>query len=112
MKTPPHAPIDNALDAYNALDSIRFASYFCEDATVYEHPGKIMLHNRAEIQLHYKKIFNEYPLNQAEVLNRIILGARVVDHERIIRHPEESPIDVVVLYELREMLIERMDIIY
>ena len=42
----------------------------------------------------YRQVFADFPHNHAELLNRIVVGARVIDHERVKRSPDAEPFEV------------------
>lgn len=103
--------IDLLVDAYNASDARAFAELFEENATVYEHPGLLTQQNREEIFQYYAVLFSKYPLNRTEVVHRIVIGNRIIDHERVRRSPEVAPFEVLTIYEMGAQLIKRVDFV-
>jgi uncharacterized protein (TIGR02246 family) len=103
--------INKLVDAYNALDARAFADFFTEDAICYEHPNEIAQNGREDIFAFYKGRFTEFPQNQTEVLHRIVLGNRIIDHERVHRSPDAEPFEAVAIYEMENGLIKRFDIV-
>jgi uncharacterized protein (TIGR02246 family) len=103
--------IDKLVDAYNARDARGFADFFTEDAICYEHPNEIAQNGREAIFEFYKQRFTEFPQNQTEIVHRIVLGTRIIDHERVRRSPDTKPFEAVAIYEMENGLVKRFDIV-
>jgi hypothetical protein len=104
--------IDELVNAYNRGDARAFANLFTENAPVYEHPNRLTQRGREELFGYYQQVFSQYPANRTEVLHRIIVGNRVIDHERVSRGDGEGNVfDVVTIYQIRNGLIERLDFV-
>lgn len=94
------AIVQRQLEAYNARDLERFLAEFAEDVRVYRPPA-------AEPAISGKRAFGEFyarerfkhPALHAELLGRMVLGAKVIDHERISGVREE-PFEMVVAYQV------------
>jgi hypothetical protein len=103
----PEAVVRRQLDAYNARDLQRFLAEYGDDIRAYRPPS-------AEPVLAGKKAFGEFYATQrfnraglhALLLNRMVLGQTVIDHERISGVGEE-PFEVAVAYEVADGLIRR-----
>lgn len=93
-------PVQRQLDAYNARDLERFLAEFADDVRVYRPPA-------AEPAISGKQAFGEFyamerfnrPALRAEVLARMVLGDKVIDHERISGVRDE-PFETVVVYHV------------
>ncbi len=103
--------IDQLVAAYNSGDARAFADLFTPDVVVYEHPNKPTQQSREEIFERYTEVFKKFPLNETEVVHRIVIGDWVIDHEKVRRSPEHEPFDVVAVYELQDGAIKRLDFI-
>lgn len=103
--------IDRLVKAYNASDARAFANLFEDTAVVYEHPNQPTQKSREEIFDFYGKLFAEYPNNRTEVLHRIVIGNRIIDHERVKRNFDVEPFDVLTIYEIGNELIKRVDFV-
>jgi len=94
------AIVQRQLEAYNARDLERFMAEFADDVRVYRPPA-------AEPAISGKQAFDEFyarerfnrPTLHAEVLNRMVLGNKVIDHERISGVRDE-PFEIVVVYHV------------
>lgn len=108
----PAMAAERQLLAYNARDLDAFAACFAEDVQVYDHPGVLNLQGREAFRARYVERFKSEGLH-AIAVHRAIVGSRVIDHERVwLDGPGNSdPIDLVVIYTVREGLISRVDFI-
>lgn len=96
----PESVVQRQLEAYNARDLERFLAEYRDDVRVYRPPsvapaivGKI-----AFGEFYATQRFKYVGLH-AELLNRIVLGNKVIDHERI-SGVGEQPFEVAVVYEV------------
>lgn len=87
-----------------------FADLFAVKTAVYEFPGTLVQQSREEIFEFYENLFRESPANRTEVLYRIVIGDRVIDHERV-RTPDAEPFEVLTIYELEDREIKRLDFV-
>ncbi|HYC02381.1 MAG TPA: nuclear transport factor 2 family protein [Azospirillaceae bacterium] len=104
------AIVQAQLEAYNAQDTAAFAATYAEDVVVAEVGGEVTIRGRAALFDRYAKLFAEFPDNRAEILHRIVIGDRVVDHERVTRRAD-TIIEVLAVYTVTDGLIRRVDFI-
>ena len=100
--------VQRQLDAYNARDLDRFVAEFSDTVTVYRMPatepaivGKVSF-----AEFYATQRFNRPGLH-AEIVNRIVLGNKVIDHERI-SGVQATPFEMVVIYEVTDNLIQQL----
>lgn len=88
------------LDAYNARDIEAFVRECTEDVVAYRLPGtEPVLQGKAAFAAHYaSKRFN-LPGLHAELVSRMVIGNKVIDHERVTG-VEEGPMEVAAIYEV------------
>jgi hypothetical protein len=105
---PPAAVVQRQLDAYNARDLARFVECFREDVRVFRPPAPDpALTGRAQLAEFYATQRFDRPALRADLLHRALLGARVVDHERIYGLTD-GPLEMVVVYEVKGGAIATM----
>jgi hypothetical protein len=99
--TSPEALIQRQLDAYNAHDLDALLATYAEDANLFEHPATLLASGHSQLRARFALRFQE-PNLHAHLINRIVLGRFVVDHERVTRtFPEGTgTIDLVATYEV------------
>jgi hypothetical protein len=97
------------LDAYNAQDLDTYLSFFTLDCIVSGLNGTPTETTRDAIKARYAKAFAQFPQNKAELLNRVVVGSTVVDHERVIRAPGGEEFEIIAIYTFRDGLIARVD---
>ncbi|MDP5136401.1 nuclear transport factor 2 family protein [Rheinheimera baltica] len=98
-------PVQQQLDAYNAKDLAAFIACYHNDIAIYRMPApEPSLKGRAALEAFYKTERFTIAALRAEVLNRMVVGNKVIDHERVYGMTEQ-PNDVVVVYEVKQGLI-------
>ncbi len=105
------ARVDALVLAYNAHDARGFADFFAVDAQTFGHPNVLAQNSREEIFQTYQRVFQLAPLNHTTVLHRIVIGNRVIDHERVQRSPDAEPFEALAIYQFDDGLIARFDLI-
>ncbi|HAI58266.1 MAG TPA: steroid delta-isomerase [Xanthomonadaceae bacterium] len=97
---PPFAAlVQRQLDAYNAHDAGAFAACFSADVRCQRHPDDApFLLGREALQAFYARERFVHAALHAHLAHRIDLGARVIDHERVVGLPG-GPREVVAIYQ-------------
>ena len=97
----PSAVVQRQLDAYNARDIDALLATYAQDARQYEHPGKLAASGADEIRSRMALRFQEPDLH-ARLLQRVVMGTVVLDHELVTRNFEEGKgtVDLVAIYEV------------
>jgi hypothetical protein len=103
--------IDDLVVAYNNGNARAFADLFDVDAITYEHPNIVAQQTREGIYEYYKAVFAKFPNLKTQVLYRVEIGNRVIDHELVQRSPESEPFNVIAVYEIENDLITRLDLV-
>lgn len=88
------------LDAYNARDLDRFVQEYTEDVMVFRLPAtQPVLVGKVALAEHYRKHRFNLPDLHAELVNRMVFGNKVIDHERV-SGTQDSPMEVAAIYEV------------
>lgn len=98
------------VEAYNAQDLEAFCALFAEDCTIADLNGPVTQQGLAQIRERYRAMFAQYPQNKAHIVNRMVVGDVVIDHEDIARNPELR-LNAVAIYTVRDGLIQRVDFV-
>jgi len=97
------------LDAYNAQDLDAHCVCFADDIVVADLNGAVTRQGKQAYREAYAKLFAEFPQNRAELVNRIVVGDTVVDHERVARSPNGPFFEVAAIYTFAGDKIARVD---
>jgi hypothetical protein len=105
------AVVERQLAAYNARDLERFASTYAPDITIYRMPSsQPVIQGQQQLRDIYRQRFAS-PSLHAEILSRIVLGDKVIDHERVTGIREE-PLEALAIYEVSGGLIKTVWFFY
>ena len=90
------------LDAYNARDIDAFIATYADDVKLFELPEKLLSEGTATMRERYGQLFKDERLH-ATIVNRIVMGNTVVDHERVRVTLPQGPgtVEAVAIYEVR-----------
>ena len=94
--------------AYNDRDVNRFVACYSDTVAIVRMPAtEPSISGKAQLAEFYATQRFNLPLLRAEIVRRIVLGNKVIDHERIwgIR---DTPVEVAAVYEVERGLIQRV----
>ena len=91
------------LEAYNARNLDAFIATYAEHVKLFELPEKLLSEGIAPMREVYGKLFKDERLH-ATIVNRIVMGNTVVDHERVRVTTPRGPgtVEAVAIYEVRD----------
>ena len=93
-------PVQRQLDAYNDHDLERFIAEYAEDVAVFRPPATTpALSGKAAFAKHYADNRFNLPNLRAEVINRMVCGDKIVDHERITGLADHV-IEAIAVYQV------------
>jgi hypothetical protein len=100
--------VQRQVDAYNNRDLNRFVSAYSDTIRIFRMPsveptisGKVQL-----AEFYATQRFN-LPGLRAEIVNRIVFGDKVIDHERI-SGVRDTPFEIAAVYQVLGESIERV----
>jgi len=105
----PRAVVQEQLDAYNTGDIDRFMAVFSSDIQLFQigEPTPVAEGEKVVREI-YANLFEKSPHLKSEVINRTIIGTKVIDYERITgRNGNETPLYLVMIYEVENGKIVR-----
>jgi hypothetical protein len=101
----PEQAVQHQLDAYNARDLARFLEVYEDDVVVYRLPSKEpAFTNRGQLAEFYRTQRFNLPALRAELVNRMVIGNVVIDHERV-HGVRDRPFEVAASYRVVDGLI-------
>jgi hypothetical protein len=99
-KFDPAAFAQRQLDAYNARDLERFLAEYTDDVAIFRlSESQPFLVGKAAVSEHYRTNRFNLPALQAELVNRMVFGNKVIDQERVTGVQAE-PMQVAAIYEV------------
>lgn len=99
----PAAVVQRQLDAYNARDVDALLATYAPDARQYELGGNLLAGGHDAMRPRFAQRFEEPDLH-ARLVQRVVMGNLVIDHEVVTRNfPEgKGAIELVAIYEVVE----------
>ncbi|MDT3275988.1 nuclear transport factor 2 family protein [Shewanella sp. SP2S2-4] len=102
------ALVQAQLEAYNQRDLVTFVAQFSDDVCIYRPPATApVIQGKAAFSDFYQNERFNLPNLHAEIVSRMVVGNKVVDHERISGIRDE-PFEVMVVFEVNDGLIQTM----
>jgi putative hydrolase of HD superfamily len=102
------AIISGQLTAYNDRDITAFMRHWATDAQFLFWPDRLVADGADAIRNHHLKRFSQ-PHLHAVLLERMVLGSLVIDHELVTRtvHDQPTMAEVIGIYEVAGGMIRR-----
>lgn len=99
----PESVVQRQLDAYNAHDVDALLATYAEDVQQFEFPGTLLCNGASQLRERMTARLSD-PLLHARLINRVVMGNTVIDHEEVTRSFPEGPgkIELVAIYEVRD----------
>ena len=102
------AVVDSQIAAYNAHDVERFLAIYADSVVVQNLGDTVKVEGKSALRRSTEEWFRRAPQVRSEVVNRMVMGPFVVDHERLTGAPADSPLEVIGIFEVRDSLIRRV----
>ena len=97
--------VQRQVEAYNARDLDRFVATYADDIRIFRMPAaEPAISGKAQLAEAYRARFS-VPALHADIVARIVLGNKVIDHERV-RGIRQHPIEALAIYEVSSDLIQ------
>ena len=103
--------VQEQLEAYNARDLDRFAATYADTIRIFRLPAtEPAIVGMKQLREIYSARFSS-PNLHAEIVNRMVLGNKVIDHERV-RGIREDLVEAAAIYEVTDGLIQTVWFVY
>ncbi len=102
------ATVDRQIAAYNAQDLEGFLATYADSVAVQNLGDTITVEGKGALRKSTKDWFAQAPQARSEVIDRMVMGPFVVDHERLTGVPDGAPVEVIGIFEVRDSLIRRV----
>ena len=90
------------LNAYNLRNIDAFLEPYSDSVRVYNFPDQLLYVGKEIMRNGYKSFFDQTPELHCKLLNRIVEGNTVIDHELVTGLPNGSTINAVAIYKIRD----------
>lgn len=95
------------LDAYNARDIEAFVACYADSVEIYNFPGQLIMQGREAMREGYAGFFTNNPQLHCELINRISIGNKVIDREKVTGAGPE-PFHALAIYIVEGGLIQKV----
>lgn len=99
--------VQKQVNGYNAGDIDAFLEPYSDDFEIYNFPNELSRKGKEEARKIYKTMFDKYPDLHCEILERMVLGNKVIDHERI-SGVRSVPFEAIAIYEIEDDKIKKV----
>ena len=90
------------LDAYNKRDIEAFLKPYSENVKVYTFPDQLLYEGKAKMREEYSSKFNRLPDLHCQLVNRIVLNNKVIDHEEVVVMKSQPKIYAIAVYTITD----------
>ena len=105
----PELPVQGQLDAYNKRDLHQFLSFYSKEVEVFRFAETTpYIIGRDQLEKVYAEVFANSPQLHAELVNRIVIGQKVLDQERVTGRVGHDLLEVVAIYDVVDGLIAKI----
>lgn len=107
--------VDAQVDAYFGRDLARFVACYAPDAVITDAAGEILAEGHDGLRAMYGGLFENSPHLAGRIVNRVVVGSFVADHEEIdgFNLPEmPSSVEAIAVYQVTEGKINRVGLYF
>ena len=90
--------VQEQLDAYNKRDLDAFADTYSQGIELYQYPNELNSKGLSKLKQQYGSFFESTPDLNCEIVNRIVIGNKVIDHESVTVNG--SVFKAIAIYEV------------
>lgn len=107
---PPSKIVQKQVDSYNAGDLDAFVNCYAENVVVRKFPSDTVYVGHEKMRKNYSSLSPEKKVYDVEVVNRITIGNKVIDHEKVTGNGKIQM--QVAIYEIDNGAISSMNFIF
>lgn len=105
----PEYIVDEQLEVYNNRDINGFVKTYADDVMLFTFPYTLNTEGHEALKNQYAAFFKSTPDLNAEIVNRIVIGNKVIDKEKVLVNGKT--IYAIAIYEIQNGLISRVTFI-
>lgn len=106
LKDSPEDLAQRQLNAYNLRNIDAFLEPYADDVEIYTFPNKLDSKGKDNMRKMYAPMFENVPNLHCELLNRIVKGSTVIDHERV--QFGNQIVEAIAIYHIENGKIKRV----
>ncbi|MBK9716947.1 MAG: amidohydrolase family protein [Saprospiraceae bacterium] len=103
----PEILVQQQLNAYNARDLEAFLTSYSDSVELYNFPNTLIAKGKEQMKKGYVDMFKNTPDLHCEIVEHIVLGNTIIDHERVSGFGNNK-IEAVAIYEIEKGKIVRV----
>ena len=103
----PSQLVQRQVNGYNARNIDAFLEPYSDDFEVFDFPNKLRGKGKTELKKGYIDLFTNYPELHCEIVNRMVYGNKIIDHERITG-VSSMPYEAIAVYEIENGKIAKV----
>ena len=107
IKDSPEILVQRQVNGYNARNIDAFLEPYADDFEVYGYPNELEGKSKDNLREIYINFFEKYPELHCEIVSRMVLGNKVIDHERITGI-SFIPYEAIAIYEIEDGKIKKV----
>jgi imidazolonepropionase-like amidohydrolase len=90
------------LNAYNARDIDAFLEPYSDSVRIYTFPDKLQYQGKETMRKDYGVMFERTKELHCQLVNRIVQGNTVIDHENVTWLGSKQPLKAIAIYKIRD----------
>lgn len=99
------SPVQTQLDGYNTGDIDLFLSAYADSVKIYSFPNELTMEGKTAMRETYGSMFERMPDLHCRLINRTVMGNRILDLESVIWEKGKAPSEVIAIYLVEDGLI-------
>lgn len=104
----PEELADLQLNGYNNRDIETFLSAYSDSVKVYNFPATLLYTGKENMRKRYSDMFDKMPDLHCELVNRIVEGHTVIDHENVTFDKSKPTMRAIAIYKVSEGKIQEV----
>jgi len=93
--------VQQQVEAYNTRDIDKFAQLHAENVELFTFSeNKPFAVGRADVKRIYGEVFENSPNLHTEIVNRMVMGNKVIDHEIVTGREGVQKLEIIAIYEI------------
>jgi len=88
------------LDGYNNRDIDAFLAPYSETIKIYNFPAELTTKGKEAMRKGYSNMFDNLPDLHCTLINRMVSGNTVIDHESVVFRKDQPAMEVFAMYKI------------